>query len=112
MRSAIVSILLGVLAGRAAGGEGWRLVECATPKTADWEAFENSVRTAPPGSVLYTSHPFPKSDAEVYEDAAEALEARLERHAPGEPRGFLQETWDWVSQPFRYLARALEEMSL
>lgn len=85
MRRLAVSTALGLLVAHVAQADGWRLVDCTTPNTGAWQEYESSVRSAQPGSQLYTLHPFPKSDQEVYEAFTQQFLAMFGSQVEQEP---------------------------
>jgi len=110
MRRVVVGLFLGLLAGGTASADGWRLVECKNPTTAEWEAFEKSVRTAKPGTDLYAPYPYPKTDAEIFEDFAYGYRRFYSPWNAGGDQGIVQAAWGSLVASCRTLIRELDEL--
>ena len=63
-----VLLLVGITESVCASAQPWSLVDCGPEGGRGWSQFEKAVRTATPGSTVYTPKPYPQSDRDVVED--------------------------------------------
>jgi hypothetical protein len=70
MRTACLLALALTWGARLASAEPWSLADCGPKQAAAHAAFEEKVRDAKPGSLLYLPHPYPLTQAEVVADFA------------------------------------------